>query len=238
MLPKARLPDLTAMLGITGLVLCGCTEVIVKDEERHEFTDGASHSILDSRIEFLEDKIREYPKRDDYEYGIAAIYFEKEDYRESARHLRRAISLSPDNSKYHYQLGRVYLKMREVDLAETSFQAASRQTPGGRYSGFHQALGLVKGMKREHAAAEVEFERAIEAEPDNAESYYFLAAVCDLQGKREKAVRNFREYLARGGQVFRTNTIFFLEKLGVVVDREALERGERSVQQLGPVRKG
>ena len=67
---------------------------------------------------------------------------------------------------------------------------------------------------------EAAFRKALVAEPDNPESYYFLGAIYDLQGRKDDAVKHFREYLARGGRQYRSNALFYLEKLGVEVDTE------------------
>jgi len=230
--PSSRVGSSLVVASVVAVVAAstGCESTIVRAEEKHEISAKSDQSFLDGRIERLEKRTRDYPKRDDFQYEIAGIYFLKEDYRGAARHLMHAIDLRPDNPRYHYHLGRVYLKMREVGLAEASFRAALAHTPEGRYSGFHCALGLVKSMQSDNAGASQEFAAAIAAEPANPEPYYFYAAVRDLQGDRDEAVRYFREYLARGGRIFRSNAIFFLEKLGVVVDRAALERAERAVE--------
>lgn len=204
-------------------ISAGCQTIEVDSQEVHEITTKADGSFLETRLKNLEEQLEEYPKRDDLRYKIAGIHFSEEKYNDAVKHLEMAIELNPENPRYHYHLGRCYLKINEVDLAESSFREASRLMPNGRYSGVHFALGLAKFRKKDFVGAAAEFEAAVKAQPEGLEPYYFLACTNDALGKQEPAIKYFREYLDRGGRTFQSNAIFFLEKNGVIVDRQALE---------------
>ena len=206
-----------ALVSIVCLLLCAC-ESIVDEREQYSLSEETTHSYLDSRLEFLQARVEEYPKRDDYHYEIASVHFEKGDFNRAVGNLKKAIKLRPDIPKYRYHLGRIYLKMGEIDRAEVNFRTAAELTDAQRYSGINAALGYVLALKKDLPGAEAAFRKALVAEPDNPESYYFLGAIYDLQGRKDDAVKHFREYLTRGGRQYRSNALFYLEKLGIEVD--------------------
>ena len=209
-----------ALVSVVCLLLCAC-ESIVDERQQYSLSEETTHSYLDSRLEFLQARVEDYPKRDDYHYQIASVHFEKNDFNRAVNSLEKAIRLRSDIPKYRYHLGRVYLKMGEIDHAEVNFRKAAELTDAQRYSGINAALGYVLALKKDLPGAEAAFRKALVAEPDNPESYYFLGAIYDLQGRRDDAVKDFREYLTRGGRQYRSNTLFYLEKLGIEVDTGA-----------------
>ena len=121
---------------------------------------------------------------------------------------------------------RVFLQMGEVDNAVVSFRKAAELTEDQRYSGINAGLGYALALKKDLPGAEAAFKKALAADPENSETYYFLGAICDLQGRKEEAVKHFREYLARGGTQYRSNALFYLEKLGIEVDTKTSTPGQ------------
>ena len=212
-----------ALASVFCLSLCAC-ESIVDEREQYSLSEETTHSYLDSRLDFLNARVDEYPKRDDYHYQIASVHFEKGDFNLAVGSLEDAIELRPDIPKYRYHLGRIYLKMGEIDRAEINFRKAAELTDAQRYSGINAALGYVLALKKDLPGAEEAFRKALVAEPDNPESYYFLGAIYDLQGRKDEAVSHFREYLSRGGRQYRSNALFYLEKLGVEVDTASTDQ--------------
>ena len=209
--------------GLPALLVCFCLllsacESIVDEREQYSLSEETTHSYLDSRLDFLKARVKEYPKRDDYHYKIASVHFEKGDFYRAVRSLEEAVELRPDIPKYRYHLGRVFLQMGEVDNAVASFRKAAELTEDQRYSGINAGLGYALALKKDLPGAEAAFKKALAADPENSETYYFLGAICDLQGRKEEAVKHFREYLARGGTQYRSNALFYLEKLGIEVD--------------------
>lgn len=201
------------------LLLSAC-ESIVDEREQYSLSEETTHSYLDSRLDFLKARVKEYPKRDDYHYKIASVHFEKGDFYRVVRSLEEAIELRPDIPKYRYHLGRVFLQMGEIDNAVSSFRKAAELTEDQRYSGINAGLGYALALKKDLPGAEAAFRKALAADPENSETYYFLGAICDLQGRKEEAVKNFRQYLVLGGTQYRSNALFYLEKLGIEVDTD------------------
>ncbi|MBN1441290.1 MAG: tetratricopeptide repeat protein [Planctomycetes bacterium] len=201
------------------LLLClvaGC-ETVTTEDRSYGMPEGELSSYLDTELERLETLAEEYPKRADYHYRIAGIHFHKARYKDSLGSLEKAIYLDPQQARYHYHLGRIHLMMRDLDQAEAAFRRAVEQTRSDRYSGPRAGLAYVLALKGDHRGAIEEFQTCTRIDPANAEYYYFLGALYDMRKDEENAIRNFREYLERGGTRYRTKAVFILEKLGVTV---------------------
>ena len=208
---KFQVPALICMIIAVSLVGC---ETTTSEKSNYALTDGKSESILDSRIKSLENEAVKYPLRSDLHYNIASLYAKKGDCAESAKSLDRAIAISPNESKYHFHLGRLFLAMQDLDRAEREFRSARSLSREGRYTGPHAALAWTLSLKKQTEAAIEEFEKCVKIEPENPAYYYWLGASHDIQGRREKAIHNFREYLARGGIAYRSKAVEILQSLG------------------------
>ena len=200
-----------------GLLQTSCTTTTQADNVYSMPTEKTKHSILDSELKRLQTNVSEYPKRHDFHYKIAGIYFQQQKYRESMDALDAALALDPDESKYHYHAGRVYLRMGELDKAEGHFRTATEHMQADRYTGPHAALGYVLARERRMDEAITEFEKCIEIEPENPEFYYFLGSLYDVMGEDDRTIHYYREYLVRGGTRYQENAVFILERLGVEV---------------------
>jgi tetratricopeptide (TPR) repeat protein len=201
-----------------GLLSGGCRTTTVEQGTDYKIDEGESTSILDVQLKRLAKDAEKYPKRSDLRYQIAAVQYQKANYRESAKELETAITLSPDEVKYHYHLGRVYLYMQELSLAEKHFRQAATLSPQDRYTGPHAALGYVLAQEKKLDEALIEFKRCAQLEPENPIYYYFLGAIYDMKRDAKETLHNFQEYLLLGGQAYRQKAIFILQKLGVKVE--------------------
>ncbi|MEM7230858.1 MAG: tetratricopeptide repeat protein [Planctomycetota bacterium] len=201
---------------LASLVSC---QTVTRDDSARHLPDAEPHSYLDSQLEKFVDLADEYPKDPEYHYEIAAIHFQKANYRESASSLRKAIDLRGESPspRYHYHLGRVLMSMREMEGAEEQFQKAVDNTRKERFSGPRAALAYVLALKGDVANAIDHFERCQKIDPENLEFYYFLGALHDIKEEDAEAIRFFREYLDRGGFQYKKKAIFYLDRLGVEV---------------------
>jgi tetratricopeptide (TPR) repeat protein len=220
------------LAAVVSCTLTACQTTTTEVGTGYKFPDEDTESILDSKLNNLSKEVEKYPKRHDLHYRIAGVHFQKADYHESAQALERAIALSPEDSKYHFQLGRVYLRMQELEIAEEHFRKATRLSPPDRYSGPHAALGLVLSLNKDYKGAIAEFKKCIQIDPENPLYYYSLGAQYDIVGNTEGAIRNFKEYLLRGGVRYRKNATFILRKLGVDVEALPPPRGRPAPEEL------
>jgi tetratricopeptide (TPR) repeat protein len=201
-------------------MLAGCKTTMTEktDYDISLTTEKNTSSVLDHELKKLDEDIEKYPNRHDLHYQKGAVYYQQEDYHSSARCLENAIALAPEESKYHYNLGRVYMKTGEEDLAEAQFRLTVERMPPDRYSGPHAALGLLLARRNDFQGAIAEFKKCIDIEPGNAMYYFFLGSLNDILGNREETILYYREYLERGGQAFRKKVAYILERLGVKVE--------------------
>ena len=70
----------------------------------------------------------------------------------------RSISLNPDNAEAHYNLGRLYEQLQEIDKAETQYKFAV----GGDFGTAHSALARLYIQKKKYAEAVLLLYRGLE----------------------------------------------------------------------------
>ena len=204
------------VLAIVACFHVGC-ETTTKTSAEYQFPEAKPTSIHESQLKNLEDEVARYPKRHELHYQIAGVRFQLEDYRGAEAALLQALDIKPNDSKYHYQLGRIHLRSGELDAAEIHFRKATALVTQNRYTGPHAALGYVLAKSERYAEAIAEFKRCVEIEPENPSFYYFLGSVYDILGDHEATIDHFQGYLTRGGVTYRDKVQFILEKLGVEV---------------------
>ena len=225
-----------ASLACLCLIGAGCQTTTV-EKSHYQISDGKMGSVLDSRIKQLEEETQKYPLRADLWYQIAAVHYQKSDFHGSVGALEKAIAISPEEGKYHYQLGRVYLNMGDNPAAEKSFRTAVSLVGGERYTGPYAALGWTLSLKKDFDGAIEQFQKCKELEPENLTYEYFLGSLYDMKGEKEPAIQHFQEYLSRGGDTYRTKAISILKTLGVQVEEaeEAAASAAPPKQETAPI---
>ncbi len=234
---RSSLLQLFALSSLLGFILSGCTTT----ESRREVIDfgeakGKTRSILDSRIEHLEKKVKKYPKRIDYYFDLATIYFSREDYRMAAEWLQRGLDVSPTNQKFLYQLGRTHLAMGEYEEAVRAYKQALKSSHQDRHTGIHFALAYSYSLNRDWKNAEHHYKKCSEINPLDPNPYYFLGSISDIQNKRKETIRYMREYLELNGKVYRKKAVQILRHHGVAVELNSLMQKDAEEQGIGPSR--
>ena len=219
--PRPLGPLVIGSVSAIALLFLASCQTTTTEKTQVMPTGEMSGSILDSRLSHLRKEVEEYPKKHTLHYEIAQVHYQKNDLKQSAKALHKAIELSPTVVKYHFHLGRVYLRMSELSLAEEQFRAACANMARGRYTGPHAALGYTLARQQRVDEAIAEFDTCLRIEPENPSFYYFLGSLYDIKGDPENVIRYYREYLARGGLKYQKKAIFVLEKLGVEVDTDS-----------------
>ena len=67
------------------LVALGCKTTKTESYGPVQLADGTDNSVLDVRLRQLEGLAKEYPKKSEYPYQMAGVYYQKEDYKETAK---------------------------------------------------------------------------------------------------------------------------------------------------------
>ena len=195
---------------------CTTTETLINDYPGQP-SKGYT-SILDTKLKTLKKRAEEYPRRADLQAKMAGIHYQKENFRKSADHLKKAIYLEPNHVRYYFDLGRVQLQMGEIEEAEESFRHAVEIGGDKRWSGLYAAHGYSLCRLRRWDEAKTRFETCIRIDKKDPTPYYFLGAIADIGGDAEETVRYMRLYLENGGRLFRSRAIDILAFRGVKVD--------------------
>lgn len=214
---------------LTSTLFLGCQTTTTEKTDVTMPSGKMTGSILDSRLSQLQQEVQEYPKKHTLHYEIAQVHFQKNDLKQSAESLHQAIELSPGVVKYHYHLGRVYLRMDELELAEKQFRAACANRDSSRYTGPHAALGYTLARLGKLDGAIDEFNTCLKIEPENPAFYYFLGSLYDIKGDQENVVHYYREYLARGGTKYQKKAAFVLRQFGVEVETALSDKVDESL---------
>jgi predicted Zn-dependent protease len=111
---------------------------------------------------------------------------------ESERCLRRAISLQPDNARFHCHLGILLMRENHSAEAEESFNKAIQLNP--RYALPHYELGKLWVNAQRWKEAKDELEEAITSDPGLTSAYYQVSRVYARLGETEKSEHMLAEF--------------------------------------------
>ena len=111
---------------------------------------------------------------------------------EAERCLRQAISLQPDNARFHCHMGILLLRQNKDFDAGEFFKKAIQLKP--EYALSHYELGKLRAKSKQWNEAREELENAIRLDPGLTSSYYQLGLVYARLGEKEKADRVLAEF--------------------------------------------
>jgi cytochrome c-type biogenesis protein CcmH/NrfG len=136
-----------------------------------------------------------------FELGI--LHNQLAEQADAEQALARAVELDPDDTTYWYAYGEI-LRLRatqnpkaidagKLDLAINSYKRSLDLQPPHPKAAGKLALSLVDANR--HDEAEVLLTTMLRADPDNAQSYYFLGAVYAHARKYKLAIDAYEKYL-------------------------------------------
>lgn len=111
---------------------------------------------------------------------------------EAERYLEQAISLQPDNARFHCHLGILLMRKNDYAKAEESFKKAIQLKP--EYALSHYQLGKLQASSKQWKEAREELEKAITVDPGLTSAYYQLAGVYVRLGETEKSEHMLAEF--------------------------------------------
>ncbi len=119
----------------------------------------------------------------------------------------RRASRSLYGGTFPNHLGRVYLRMTELSLAEEQFRTACGNMVRGRYTGPHAALGYTLARQGRVDEAIAEFEHCLKIEPENPAFYYFLGSLSKAT-RRTSSATTVSTWLAAASSIRRRRSSF------------------------------
>jgi serine/threonine protein kinase len=109
--------------------------------------------------------------------------------------LLKSVELDPGSAQTNYQLGLVYVKLKDFDNAKKTYQIVTELNPTSADAFFN--LGYVQAVTKNYPKAEEMYKRVVELAPSYLdEALYNLALVQDKEGKREQCIANLEKALS------------------------------------------
>lgn len=109
--------------------------------------------------------------------------------------LLKAMKLNPGNPQVHFQLGLVYMKMKDYPNAIESYQKVADLDPKFPDTFFN--LGYLYAVKKDYSKAEEMYERVVKLAPSYLDEALFnLAMVQEKQGKRKQGIESLERALS------------------------------------------
>lgn len=154
------------------------------------------------KLQMPDDSIREYnlaiqaaPGLIMPYYNLSSVYYKQRNIAEARRLLEQAKSIDDKNPLINTQLARMHCAMREYDTAFTLFQLALSQQPDNpTIYGHYGTCLLNSGRNQEGRNALL---KAIALNPEEVDSYFFIALSYDADRDIANARRYYQEFIQR-----------------------------------------
>ena len=125
--------------------------------------------------------------------NLAVSALQAHDHTRAIDALLKARGLDPSYPHVPYLLGIVYLRLAELDKAQSEFEALLKMDPLCAPAHYH--LGVVlKKLKREDAAV-AQWTETVRLDPNHGPAHFQLFNFYNAHGQREPAQAAFREYM-------------------------------------------
>ena len=109
--------------------------------------------------------------------------------------LLKAIKLDSTNVQGHFQLGMVYMKLKDYPRAIEAYEKAAELDPKSPDTFFN--LGYLYAIKKEYSKSEEMYGRVIKLAPAYVDEAFFnLGMVQEKQGKRKESIENLEKALS------------------------------------------
>jgi Flp pilus assembly protein TadD len=106
------------------------------------------------------------------------------------RLLDAAIHKDPESAVHFDWLGQVYLRVGQLEPAESAFTNAVRLAPGT--PAFHISLGSLRVRQNDLAAARAAYEKALELQPDHHLALFNVGTTYAMENDLDRAIEYFR----------------------------------------------
>lgn len=124
-----------------------------------------------------------------------ATALEEKNPEEAKSLLLKAIQLDPKNPQAHFQLGTVYMKLKDYPRAIETFNKAGEYDLTNAAAFFN--LGYLYAMKKDYAKSEEMYDLVVQLAPSYLdEALYNLGMVQEKQGKRKQSIENLERALS------------------------------------------
>ena len=109
--------------------------------------------------------------------------------------LLKAIQLDPTSLQGHFQLGSVYMKLKDYSQAIETFRRVGELDP--KYSAAFFNLGYLYAIKKDYSKSEEMYDHVVKLAPSYLDEALFnLGMVQEKQGKRKQSIENLERALS------------------------------------------
>jgi tetratricopeptide (TPR) repeat protein len=152
----------------------------------------APRSALERDLFVAEAKVKANPKDAQAHAELGAALFQLGRKEEALEAYKKALSLNPQGSGFHFGLGFIYRSQGKLDLAIKELKAENAIVPN------HDAyyyLGEIYKQRKEYDLAIEAYLNAIKTASYNADAHFGLATVYEMKGEKELAKKAYQETL-------------------------------------------
>ncbi|MBC7348923.1 MAG: tetratricopeptide repeat protein [Candidatus Aminicenantes bacterium] len=161
-----------------------------KTFEVHVEIDGdANLEVI--KLETADERAMKSLSGADKAFFKANEYYNKQDYEKAAAGFQEAISLSPNNWAYHFNLGLTYKKLNKLAEARESFARAVELNPDSFSA--NKEMGELLARESEFEEAAGYYRKAVSLSPNDSDAHYNLGVCLVNLGQSEEAQGHFQK---------------------------------------------
>jgi len=169
----------------------------ITEQAKKDFNRGlelAKAGKADSAIAAYEAALAVSPDYLQAHINVGALYYEKKQLADAARHLQAAVALDSTSVEAGKSLALVQMQAKEYDAAVASFQRVLRLDPkdGGSWA----SLGQVYKKKGDNKSALDAYARAIALDPKDYRSHYNIGNIHQGAQQFDEAIASYRQAIA------------------------------------------
>lgn len=151
-----------------------------------QIQSGASPVLIAA----LRELVDQYPAWSEPVRALADANLRLGRFEDAARTWNRLIRMDPADPTAHHNLGAIYARQNEFELAEIEMREAIRISPD--YVDAVSGLSTLLARRGDHAGALSQIEHAVRLQPKSAQLRLDFAQILDRGGERERAVEQAR----------------------------------------------
>jgi tetratricopeptide (TPR) repeat protein len=151
----------------------------------------AEAGMPDSALQVLRDGQHSYPGDFWLAFDLGRAFFSRKDYAEAVRFYSVAVSIRPDSTAAHGNLGNALRRQGKLDEAIAELRKAIELDPKSARA--YNGLGTALKDRGKLDQAVVEYRRALELDPEGAEYHSNFGVALIRQGKVNEAAAELRK---------------------------------------------
>lgn len=139
-------------------------------------------------------------------FGIANIYFKKEDYSKALKFYLKTKNIDPNHPSVHRKLGDLHHIMGQTDEAINDYSRVIEVAGDSLLTGYsHFSLGIIQEEKKKLGKAITQYKKAVKLRPNYDFAYFKLGDVYLKKGDTAKAI----SYLEKAISLNQTNFLYY-----------------------------